>query len=103
QYLLNVERAIFFDYMDALGISRYLPLVLYAKGAPDKAGYVGHRLRSGMRMTSAEMIMLDSGFVASSWWMTKVVGGSTRSFRPHIRGALGTIISRCRGPAAGSS
>jgi len=23
--------------MDALGISRYLPVVIYAKGAPDKA------------------------------------------------------------------
>jgi Xaa-Pro aminopeptidase len=49
QYLLDVERAIFFDYMDALGISRYLPIVIYAKGAPDKAGYVGHRLETHQR------------------------------------------------------
>ena len=49
QYLLDVERAIFFDYMDALGISRYLPVVIYAKGAPDKAGYVGHRLETHQR------------------------------------------------------
>ena len=46
QYLLDVERAIFFDYMDALGISRYLPVVIYAKGTPDKAGYIGHRLET---------------------------------------------------------
>src|SRR6266436_4048769 len=46
QYMLDAERAIFFDYMDALGISRYLPVVIYAKGAPDKAGYVGHRLET---------------------------------------------------------
>jgi hypothetical protein len=26
QYLLGAERAIFFDYMDALGVSRYLPV-----------------------------------------------------------------------------
>jgi Xaa-Pro aminopeptidase len=44
QYLLDVERAIFFDCMDALGVSRYLPVVVYAKGAPDKAAYVGHRM-----------------------------------------------------------
>jgi Xaa-Pro aminopeptidase len=49
QYLLDVERAIFFDYMDALGISRYLPVVVYAKGALDKAGYVGHRLETHQR------------------------------------------------------
>ena len=49
QYLLDVERAIFFDYMDALGISRYLPVMIYAKGAPDKAGYVGHRLETHQR------------------------------------------------------
>ena len=49
QYLLDVERAIFFDYMDALGISRYLPVVVYAKGAPDKAGYVGHLIETHQR------------------------------------------------------
>ena len=37
QYLLGAERAIFFNYMDALGISRYLPVVIYPKGRPDKA------------------------------------------------------------------
>src|SRR6201995_2711356 len=31
QYLLNAERAMFFDYMDALGISRYLPVLIYPK------------------------------------------------------------------------
>ena len=49
QYLLDVERAIFFDYMDALGVSRYLPVVVYAKGASDKAGYVGHRMETHQR------------------------------------------------------
>lgn len=33
QYLLGAERAIFFDYMDALGVSRYLPVLVYPKGA----------------------------------------------------------------------
>ena len=46
QYLLGAERAIFFDYMDALGVSRYLPVLVYPKGAPEKAVYVGHRLES---------------------------------------------------------
>src|ERR1700748_3910455 len=44
QYLLGAHRAFFFDYMDAMGLSRYLPVLVYAKGAPDKAAYFGHRL-----------------------------------------------------------
>ncbi|SPP95492.1 MULTISPECIES: M24 family metallopeptidase [Bradyrhizobium] len=49
QYLLGAERAIFFDYMDALGVSRYLPVLVYPKGAPEKSVYVGHRLESHQR------------------------------------------------------
>jgi Xaa-Pro aminopeptidase len=44
QYLLGGHRAFFFDYMDAMGLSRYLPIMLYPKGKPDKAAYFGHRL-----------------------------------------------------------
>jgi Xaa-Pro aminopeptidase len=44
QYLLGGHRAFFFDYMDAMGLSRYLPVLVYPKGAPDKAAYIGHRL-----------------------------------------------------------
>jgi Xaa-Pro aminopeptidase len=44
QYLLGGHRSIFFDYMDAIGVSRYLPIVVYPKGKPDKAAYFGHRL-----------------------------------------------------------
>jgi len=49
QYLLGAERAIFFDYMDALGVSRYLPVLVYPKGALEKAVYVGHRLETHQR------------------------------------------------------
>src|SRR5258707_2696107 len=44
QYLLGGHRALFFDYMDAMGVSRYLPVFVYVKGAVDKAAYFGHRL-----------------------------------------------------------
>ena len=49
QYLLGGHRSIFFDYMDAMGISRYLPILVYAKGAPDKAAFFGHRLETHQR------------------------------------------------------
>ena len=44
QYLTGGHRADFFDVMDATGISRYMPVFLYPKGAPEKAAYIGHRL-----------------------------------------------------------
>ena len=44
QYLLGGHRSFFFDTMDAIGVSSYLPIVVYAKGAPEKAGYFGHRM-----------------------------------------------------------
>jgi Xaa-Pro aminopeptidase len=44
QYLLGGHRSIFFDYMDAMGLSRYLPIMIYPKGKPEKAAYFGHRL-----------------------------------------------------------
>jgi len=44
QYLLGGHRSFFFESMDAMGVTRYLPVVVYAKGAPEKAGYFGHRM-----------------------------------------------------------
>jgi Xaa-Pro aminopeptidase len=46
QYLLGGHRSFFFDNMDAIGVSRYLPAFVYPKGAPDKAGYFGHGMES---------------------------------------------------------
>jgi len=44
QYLLGGHRAFFFESMDAMGLSRYLPVLVYPKGARQKAGYFGHRM-----------------------------------------------------------
>lgn len=49
QYLLDAERTIFFDYMDAIGVSRYLPVFVYPKGRPEKAGYFGTPLEAHQR------------------------------------------------------
>src|SRR5262245_39624123 len=67
QYLLGGHRAFFFDYMDAMGLSRYLPVVLYPKGAPEKAGFFGHRLENHQREVepfwTAEVQTTSSGSV----------------------------------------
>ncbi len=44
QYLTGGHRAHFFDTMDATGVTRYLPVLVYPKAQPEKAAYVGHRL-----------------------------------------------------------
>jgi Xaa-Pro aminopeptidase len=46
QYLLGGHRFFFFDYMDAIGTDRYLPVVVYFKGHPDKAAYVGNEMEN---------------------------------------------------------
>lgn len=42
QYLLGGYRFFMFDYMDAIGLSRYLPIVVYPKGAPQDAAYIAN-------------------------------------------------------------
>src|SRR2546421_12778490 len=46
QYLLGGYRFFFFDYMDAMGTSRYLPVLVYRRGRPEQAAYIGYRLRA---------------------------------------------------------
>jgi Xaa-Pro aminopeptidase len=41
QYLLGGYRFFFFETMDAIGTSRYLPALVYRKGRPDQAAYIG--------------------------------------------------------------
>ena len=41
QYMLGGYRYFFFANMDAIGLSRYLPALVYRKGAPADAFYVG--------------------------------------------------------------
>ncbi|WP_187972818.1 M24 family metallopeptidase [Aquibium microcysteis] len=46
-YLLGGYRFIFFSAMDAIGHSRYLPIVVYEKGRPDHAAFVANRMEAG--------------------------------------------------------
>ena len=47
QYLLGGYRFIFFSAMDAIGHSRYLPVIAYVKGAPDQTAYVANKMEGG--------------------------------------------------------
>ena len=43
-YLLGGYRFFFFETMDAIGLNRYLPVFIYAKGHADRSVYLGNRL-----------------------------------------------------------
>lgn len=47
QYMLGGYKFIFFSAMDAIGHSRYLPLVIYERGRPERAAYIGNKMESG--------------------------------------------------------
>ena len=46
QYLLGDYKFFFFEAMDAIGVSRYLPAVVYQKGKPETAAYVGNSMEA---------------------------------------------------------
>jgi Xaa-Pro aminopeptidase len=46
EYLLGGYRFFFFEHTDAVGVSRYLPVVVYQKGRPDNTAYIGHLMES---------------------------------------------------------
>lgn len=46
QYLLGGYRFHFYSYMDAQGLSRYLPFFIYVRGNLNKAAYIGHFLEN---------------------------------------------------------
>lgn len=47
RYLLGGYQFIFFNAMDAIGHSRYLPVVVYFRGAPDKTAYIANKMEAG--------------------------------------------------------
>jgi Xaa-Pro aminopeptidase len=77
QYLLGGHRAQFFEYMDAMGISRYLPVLVYPRGRPDMAGYIAHRTEGNQ-------------LEANPVWITQVQAGTEGSIDA-IEKALGFV------------
>ncbi|MEM7173592.1 MAG: Xaa-Pro peptidase family protein [Pseudomonadota bacterium] len=47
RYLLGGYQFIFFSAMDAIGHSRYLPVLIYAKGNPQHSAFVGNKMEGG--------------------------------------------------------
>lgn len=66
QYLLGGYRYFFFDRMDAIGQSRYLPILVYPRGAPEKAAYFAN----GMESFEQELTPLWTPEVHTLYWGT---------------------------------
>jgi Xaa-Pro aminopeptidase len=64
QYLLGGYRFFFFDHFDAIGISRYLPLLLYPRRSAADAVYIGHGMEAAYEKALGK------------FWMPTVEGAS---------------------------
>ncbi|MBR0741041.1 aminopeptidase P family protein [Bradyrhizobium liaoningense] len=69
QYLLGGYYHFQFDYMEAIGISRYLPVFVYVKGAQDKSAYIANRNERDSVQNR----------ISAGYWMPPVVYGSSTS------------------------
>jgi Xaa-Pro aminopeptidase len=66
QYLTGGYRFFFFDAMDAIGVSRYLPVLIYVKGRPDSTTYIGNTMEAYER----EIGHLDVPTIETKSWQS---------------------------------
>jgi Xaa-Pro aminopeptidase len=66
QYLLGGYRFFFFDHFDANGVSRYLPLLVYPKGDPTRAFYVGNGMEEAYEKELGKFWMSDTASAGTS-------------------------------------
>ncbi|MBR0828408.1 aminopeptidase P family protein [Bradyrhizobium manausense] len=89
QYLLGGYYHFQFDYMEAIGISRYLPVFVYVKGALDKSTYIANR-----NERDSVQNRIDAGH-----WMPPVVFGSSTTVEAMtlaVKHVKGVAISALR-------
>jgi Xaa-Pro aminopeptidase len=85
QYLFGGYRFFFFDHFDAIGVSRYLPLLVYVKGRPEQSTYIGHAMESYEK---------DLGkFWTPTFQTARATLDSTQLAVDHLRG-LGPKVKR---------
>ena len=80
QYLLGGYRFIFFSAMDAIGHSRYLPVIVYVKGAPDKTAYVANKMEGGEH---ANHPFWTPHFLPMSWGSVDSMSEAVRHLKDH--------------------
>jgi Xaa-Pro aminopeptidase len=86
QYLLGGYRFFFFDVMEAIGVSRYLPVFVYQRGRPENAIYLGNRMEGFEK----ELGRIAAAAVKTVTWGTV---DAMRLAADHIK-ALGAGVKR---------
>ena len=93
QYLFGGYRFFFFDHFDAIGVSRYLPLLVYVKGRPDQSTYIGHAMEAyekdlgkfwtpAFQTARASLTRRSSRSIISESWRGAKRVGIERAFLP---------------------
>jgi len=80
QYLLGGYRFIFFSAMDAIGHSRYLPIIVYVRGAPDRTAYVANKMEGGEH---ANHPFWTPHFLPMSWGSIDSITEAVRHLKDH--------------------
>jgi Xaa-Pro dipeptidase len=80
QYLLGGYRFIFFSAMDAIGHSRYLPVVAYVKGEPERTAYIANKMEGGEH---ANRPFWPPHFLPMSWGSVDSISEAVRHVKQH--------------------
>jgi Xaa-Pro dipeptidase len=80
QYLLGGYRFIFFSAMDAIGHSRYLPVIVYIKGEPERTAYVANKMEGAEH---ANHPFWTPNFLPISWGSVDSITEAVRHMKDH--------------------
>jgi Xaa-Pro dipeptidase len=80
QYLLGGYRFIFFSAMDAIGHSRYLPVIAYVKGEPERTAYIANKMEGGEH---ANRPFWPPHFLPMSWGSVDSISEAVRHVKQH--------------------
>ena len=64
QHLLGGYRFFFFEHFDAIGVGRYVPLLVYERGHPERTRYIGN----GMERYERDLGTLWAPELVSAWY-----------------------------------
>jgi Xaa-Pro aminopeptidase len=78
QYLLGGHRFFWFDHMDAVGVSRYLPVVVYVRGRADATYYVGYGIEDAQLENDPVWVR---ELETTSWGVHDAVGSALARLR----------------------
>ncbi len=96
QYLLGGYKFFFFAHKDAIGVSRYLPMVGLPKGASDKAFYIGNVMEGWQQ--EVEPVWVPEK--RNNQWRSDQAGKDAADFIRKLGHGKGTVaVEKCFLPA----